>query len=240
MTVRWETTEVDGRRMGIYMGAPDRPGPHPVVLIAQHGGGLDAQMQDGVHRLHRAGYIVAAPELYHRQAADVDPTKRSSLLRDDEIIADLRATIAHLRSHHAVGPIGIIGFCMGGRVAYLAAGSMPELQAAVVFYGGNIMKALGDGPSPFERTADIQCPVLGLFGAQDTNPSPQDVQHISAELARLGKWHEFHTYQDAGHAFQNFIMAERYRERAARASWAQMLAFLKERLRATSATLSGL
>ncbi|MGD9942468.1 MAG: dienelactone hydrolase family protein [Burkholderiaceae bacterium] len=234
MTVHWESTEVEGQPMRIYVGAPERPGPQPVVLIAQHGGGLDAQIQDGVHRLHRAGYIVAAPELYHRQAADVDPTKRTSLLRDDEIIADLRATIAHLRAGRELGPIGIIGFCMGGRVAYLAAGSMPELQAAVVFYGGNIMKALGDGPSPFERTADIQCPVLGLFGAQDTNPSPEDVQRLSAELTRLGKWHEFHTYQDAGHAFQNFIMPERYRERAATASWAQMLAFLKARLSAAA------
>lgn len=220
MTVRWESTQSQGHPMRIYLGAPDRPGPHPAVLIAQHGGGLDAQMQDGVHRLHRAGYIVAAPELYHRQPADVDPAQRSSLLRDDEIVADLRATVDHLRSTMDVGPIGIIGFCMGGRVAYLAAGTMPELACAVVFYGGNLFKALGDGPTPFERTGGIGCPVLGFFGAQDTNPSPQDVQRIDAELTRLGKWHEFHTYQDAGHAFHNFLMAERYRERAAQASWA--------------------
>jgi carboxymethylenebutenolidase len=234
MTVRWETTEVDGGPMRLYVGAPDRAGPHPVVLVAQHAAGVDAQIQDAVHRLHREGYIVAAPELFHRQAADVDPTKRSSMLRDDEIIADLRATIAHLKNSMALGPIGIVGFCMGGRVSYLATGSLPELACAVVFYGGNIMKALGDGPSPFERTANIQCPVLGCFGANDANPSPEDVQRIAAELAKHGKWHEFHTYRDAGHAFQDFIRADRHCARPARASWGEMLAFLDERLRHTA------
>ena len=231
MTVRWERTDVDGGPMRIYVGAPDRPGPHPVVLVAHHGPGLDAQIQDAVHRLHRAGYIAAAPELFHRQPADGDSSKRKSLLRDDEIVADLRATVAHLKTGMQLGPVGIIGFCMGGRVSYLAAGTMPELACAVVFYGGDIMKAQGDGPSPFERTPSIQCPVLGFFGALDTNPSPDDVQRIDAELTRHGKWHEFHTYQDAGHAFQNFLNAERYRERPARASWGAMRAFLDERLR---------
>ena len=80
---------------------------------------------------------------------------------------------------------------MGGRVAYLGACEVAELEAAAVFYGGNIMKALGDGPSPFERSVQIRCPVIGFFGAEDGNPSPDDVKKIAAELARLGKWHEF-------------------------------------------------
>lgn len=231
MTVRWETVQVQGQAMRVYVGVPNHAGPQPAILIAQHRGGVDEQMQDAVHRLYRAGYIVAAPELFHRQAADTDPSQKTSLLRDDEIIADLQATIAHLRGLPSpVGPIGIVGFCMGGRVAYLAAGSMPELQAAVVFYGGNITKVLGDGPSPFARTPDIQCPVLGFFGAEDANPSPDDVRKLDAELTRLGKWHEFHTYQDAGHAFHNFL-SDKYRERAAAASWTGMLAFLSERLK---------
>ena len=231
MTVRWETTQVDGKPMRIYLGVPDRPGPHPGVLVAQHAGGVDAQMQDVVHRLHREGYVVAAPELFHRQPADADPTKRSSMLLDKEIIADLTATIAHLKTLQAqAAPLGIVGFCMGGRVSYLAATAIRELKAAAVFYGANIMKALGDGPSPFERSASIQCPVIGFFGAEDANPSPDDVKKIDAELTRLGKWHEFHTYLNAGHAFQNFI-DKRYRERASRGSWHEMLAFFTEHLK---------
>lgn len=232
MTARWENITVDGRTMRAYVGVPDRPGPHPVVIVAQHAFGVDYQIQDAVHRLHRAGYIAAAPELYHRQPADgIEPLKRVGMLLDTEIITDCNATIAHLKAAHGpVGKTGVIGFCMGGRVAYLMAGANPELAASVVFYGGSIMKALGDGPSPFERSAHIACPVLGLFGADDANPSPEDTAKISAELTRLSKWHEFHTYRDAGHAFENFSNPDRYRPRAARAAWGEMLAFLDERL----------
>lgn len=232
MTIRWETTQVQGRTMRIYLGTPEHSGPHPVVLVAQHAGGIDAPIQDAVHRLVRKGYVVAAPELFHRQAEGLEPLARVGLLRDDEIIADLQATLDHLQSMGtSLGAAGVIGFCMGGRVAYLAASALAQLKAAVVFYGGNIMKAMGDGPSPFARSGQIACPVLGCFGADDTNPSPTDVQEIDAELTRLGKWHEFHTYRDAGHAFHNFTNAERHRPRAARASWTEMLAFLDQRLK---------
>lgn len=232
MAVGWENIQVDGKDMRVYVGVPERAGPHPGIVIAQHGPGVDAQIQDAVHRLHREGYVAAAPELFHRQAPDVDPSKRTSLLRDDEIIADINATVARLkRMPMTVAPLGIVGFCMGGRVVYLMACVNPEFRAAAVFYGGNIFKALGEGPSPFERSAGIRCPVIGFFGAEDANPSPDDVKKIDAELTRLGKWHEFHAYNNAGHAFQNFVNAERYRERAARASWTEMLAFFTEYLK---------
>lgn len=232
MPVRWESTAVGERTMRIYVGVPERPGPHPGIVVAQHAGGVDAQIQDTVHRLHREGYVVAAPELFHRQPPGVEPSKRTSLLRDEEIIADINATLAHLKNMRlSVGPIGITGFCMGGRVTYLMACVNPELKAAAVFYGGNIFRALGAGPSPFERSAGIGCPVIGFFGVEDGNPSPDDVNRIDAELTRLGKWHEFHRYNNAGHAFQNFSSPERYRERAARASWTEMLAFFTEYLK---------
>ena len=108
----------------------------------------------------------------------------------------------------------------------------PEFKAAAVFYGGNIFKALGNGPSPFERSPGIQCPIIGFFGVEDANPSQDDVRKVDAELTRLGKWHEFHSYQNAGHAFHNFNAPERYRWRPARASWAEMLAFFAEHLKA--------
>lgn len=232
MTVRWESTNVDGKPMRLYAGVPDRPGGHPGIIVIQHAGGIDAPIQDTVHRLFREGYVAVAPDLFHRQPASVpEGTQRTSLLKDSEIIADVNATVAHMKSMRmTVDPIGIVGYCMGGRVTYLAACTNKDLKAAVVFYGGNVMRALGDGPSPFERTSGIQCPVLGYFGIEDTNPSPDDVRKISAELTRLGKWHEFHTFQNAGHAFHNFT-GERYRERAARASWTGMLAFFTQHLK---------
>ncbi|MGB7541884.1 MAG: dienelactone hydrolase family protein [Burkholderiales bacterium] len=232
MTVRWESTQVDEKAMRIYLGTPDRAGTHPGVVVAHHAFGIDAPMQDAVHRLVREGYAAAAPDLFHRQPDGIERTQRTQALRDDELVADINAAVTRLRSlGSSVGALGVIGFCMGGRVAWLAACAVPEFQAAAVCYGGNIMKAQGAGPSPFERTGAIRCPMLGIFGAEDMNPSPDDVRMIDAELTRLGKWHEFHTYNDAGHAFHNFCNAERHRERAARASWHELLAFFAEYLK---------
>jgi carboxymethylenebutenolidase len=232
MTIRWDKTKVDGEEMRVYVGLPDRTGPCPGIIVAQHGSGVDESMQDVVHRLHRLGYAVAAPELFHRQPEGIDFMKRLGMLRDDEIIADIGAAIAHLKSIKPdLGPLGVTGFCMGGRVSYLAACAFPEFRAASVFYGGNILKPYGDGPSPLQRSASIGCPVIGFFGAQDTNPSPQDVGTIDAELTRLGKWHEFHSYADAGHAFQSFSNVQRFRPRAARASWGELIAFFDEHLK---------
>ena len=233
MPVRWEMTKIDGRDMRVYVGVPERPGPHPGVIVAMHNSGVDAQTQDVVHRLHREGYVTAAPDLFYRQpqGGDLTPQQRSRMLVDNEVIADVNATITHLKSMRlTVAPLGIVGFCMGGRISYLLACVQPEFKAAAVFYGGNIMQAR-DGPSPFERSAGIQCPILGCFGVEDTSPSPDDVRKIDAELTRLKKWHEFHMYNNAGHAFQNFSNPERYRERAARASWTELLAFFTEYLK---------
>ena len=73
--------------------------------------------------------------------------------------------------------------------------------------------------------------MIGFYGNEDTNPSPEDVNRIDAELTRLGKPHEFHRYNGAAHAFQNFLDGSRYRERPARGSWSEMLAFFSQHLK---------
>ena len=234
MPVRWDTVNVDGQPMRVYLGVPEGAPRRAGLLVAQHGPGVDGFIQDAVNRLFRQGYVAAAPELFHRQPAEIkEGTSRVGLLKDDEIIADMNATLAHMKSIKglAVGPIGIVGFCMGGRVSYLMAAANKEIKACTVFYGGNILKQWGSLPSPFDRTRDINCPVIGFFGVEDTNPSPDDVKQIVAELTRLGKPHEFHSYNNAGHAFQNFLDAPRYRERPAHGTWGEMLAFFAQNLR---------
>ncbi len=158
---------------------------------------------------------------------------RIGRLRDPEVIRDVNATVEHLRRlpGSRVARIGIIGFCMGGRVSYLLAGSSPVFKAAGVFYGGNIMKPWGDGPAPFDLTPRIACPVAGFFGLEDANPSPDDVKKIDAELDRLGKPHEFHSYAGAGHAFLNFTNPNTYREGPAADAWQKLLPFLDKHLK---------
>lgn len=232
MTIRWEKVTVSGKEMRVYVGVPIRKGPLPAVVVAMHGPGLDEQMQDVLHRLCREGYVVAVPDLFHRLPAGMDMMARIGQLRDEEIIADMNAALALLKAKDiGITRAGVTGFCMGGRVTYLMACANPEFKAAAVFYGGGIMKQWGDGPAPFERSADMRCPLIGFFGEEDTNPSPDDVRKIDAELSRLGKWHEFHMYKNTHHAFQNFLNPDRYRERAARASWEELLAFFTEYLK---------
>ena len=117
-----------------------------------------------------------------------------------------------------------------GRVAYLVAAHSPELKAAVVFYGGNIMAPWGEGPAPFDLSERIRCPVLGLFGEEDGNPNPTDVAKLDAELTRLGKAHEFHSYPGAGHAFMNEDRPS-YRPEAARDAWTKCVAWFERHLK---------
>ena len=108
-------------------------------------------------RLASVGYAAVAPELYHRDGPDCQddgPTRRARLL-DVNVIKDVNATVDFLQTHRAIDAerLGIIGFCMGGRVTYLMAAANPSFKAAVAYYGGNIMVPWGEGAAPFERTA---------------------------------------------------------------------------------------
>jgi carboxymethylenebutenolidase len=104
-----------------------------------------------------------------------------------------------------------------------------DLNAAVVFYGGNIMVPWGDGSAPFEGTKNIAAPVLGLFGEDDGNPNPTDVAKLDAELSKHGKQHEFHSYKGAGHAFMSEGRPS-YREDAASDAWEKCVAWFKKHL----------
>jgi carboxymethylenebutenolidase len=236
---RWDTIQVQGQPMRIYLDGPAPGGAAPGVVVIIHGPGLDRFIEDRVEDLARHGYVAAAPDLYHRQPADgSDMMTRIGRLRDRELVADGDATVEHLRrqTDWRVSDLAVLGFCMGGRITYLLAGSRPTAwRAAGVFYGGSIMKAWGEGgPSPLDLTRDITCPVVGFFGADDTNPSPDDVKKIDAELTKFGKPHEFHMYEGAGHAFLNFSNPERYRDKQAADAWEKMLAFLDRHLKRRS------
>ena len=123
----WETLKVDGTAMRTFVARPTDPAVAdvaPGVLVIQHAGGVDQFVQGMARRLAAAGFVAAAPELYHRQDPPPDePLERMGLLRDAEIIADSEAVLDSLgAAEGAAGrPAGVVGFCMGGRAAYLLA-----------------------------------------------------------------------------------------------------------------------
>jgi Dienelactone hydrolase and related enzymes len=230
----WQQTESDNSSMRLHLSAPDGAGPFPAMVVIQHQGGVDEFVRNMTERLAGAGYLSVAPDLYHRDGPDCkdDIVTRRSRLSDRRIINDINATVGFLQNHSAVeaGKIGIIGFCMGGRVVYLMAAAIPAFKAAVAYYPGNTFRAWGrDIPSPFERSAEIHCPLQGHFGADDGNPSPEDMAKLDAELKKFQKPHEFHSYANAGHAFMDSTK-ESYRRHADEASWPRTLDFLARHL----------
>lgn len=232
MTSSWENVSVGGSNMRVYLSRPEGLQPAPALVVVQGQTGV----QDFVEFSDLAaqnGFVAAAPDLYHRDPPGCkdDPPTRRMRLRDATVVQDINATVEFLKAHSAAGPgrIGIVGFCMGGRIVYLMCSVNPDLKAGVMYYGGDTFAAWGDGLSPFERSKDIHCPIMGHFGEDDRNPSPEDMRKLDAELTRLGKPHEFYSYPNAAHAFANFGSGN-YREHAASASWPRTFGFFAKQL----------
>jgi carboxymethylenebutenolidase len=236
----WEKVQVAGADMDLYASVPSGSGPFPAVVIAHPASGVGEFTQSIADRLATEGFAAVAPDLFHRvtEAMLADGSARTAFLNDAHIVADINATVDFLRNHPAIDgeKLGVTGFCMGGRITWLAAATNPHFKAAVPFYGGNLMVARGDATqSPFELTNGINCPMLFHFGGIDGNPSPEDMQTLDAELARLGKEHQFHTYPGADHAFMDFSQPTRFHQQAAEAAWPRTVAFFAGHLKEATA-----
>jgi len=233
MAASWENINVAGSTMRTYVSAPVGSGRVPAIVVVQGQTGVDDFLKFS-DMVAREGFIAAAPDLYHRDPPDCkdDPPTRRMRLRDATVIQDVNASVNYLKSHGSVTPgkIGIVGFCMGGRVVYLMSAVNPDIKAGVMYYGSDPFNPWGDGPAPFELTKDIHCPIMGHFGADDKNPSPADMRTLDTEMTRLGKPHEFHSYPNAAHAFANFGSGN-YREQAANASWPRTFGFFTKHLK---------
>ena len=145
---------------------------------------------------------------------------------------DVQATIDHLRSDLDVGPIGIVGFCLGGRVSLQSAIRASGLSAAAVFYGGFMFPG-DDQPEAFSamrESGTLAIPVVGFFGEEDQNPTPEQARMLDAHLSDLGKEHAFHYYEGAGHAFFGDDSPS-YRPGPAADAWEKTLAFFGQHLR---------
>jgi carboxymethylenebutenolidase len=224
--------ETPGGSMPAQLARPASSDALPGVIVVQEAFGLNDHIKGVARRLAGEGYVTLAPDLFHRggsgrTAAYDDLPKALSLmgeLTDQGIVEDVSAAIAGLEKQRAVRAdrIGITGFCMGGRVSYLAACALPDkIRAAVPFYGGGI---------PIDRTATLRAPVLAFFGEDDPFIPLDQVKALEAEAARLGKSLEVHVYPKAPHGF---FCDERdsYRADAAADAWKRLTAFLSQHLK---------
>jgi len=187
------------------------------------------------------GYVTITPNLYFR-AGHGTPEDVAAKVRadggipDEQAVGDLAGAMKYVRSLPYVnGKVGIFGTCSGGRHAYLAACRAPGFDAVVDCWGGGMVMSQADLSSkrpvaPIDYTKDLPCPILGLFGEEDSSPSPEQVALHEAELKKHGKQYEFHIYPGAGHGFF-YYHRPNYRQAQAVDGWEKIFAFLEKNLR---------
>lgn len=233
-----ESIEVGGSPMEVLCETPAGDGPHPGLVIAPHGLASDGFQNDRftpklIARYAENGYATAVPFIFHRRPIEEDRPTKVQNFKDDEIAADMTAARNLLCESLDIDAtrIGVIGHCLGGRAAWLCAATNPAYKSLAIFYGGGIRKPWGhDGPAPIDLAAKIACPIIGFFGNDDTNPSPDDVDYAAA-LEAAGKKFSFHRYDGTGHAFQDENAPDdRYREAASEDAWQKVLAHFGETL----------
>lgn len=211
MELRTETVNLsapDGQ-MPAYLCRPASGGPHPGVIVIQEAFGLNGHIKDVTERIAREGYVAMAPDLFYRFGSPSVPYEDIpkaigyiQKLEDAKVMTEVGAVLAHLKTLKDVrgDRIGITGFCMGGRVTFLAACQhASEIKAAVSFYGGGIA---ADAPNaPLNFADKIRGPILCFFGETDALIPPDQTKKVEDTLKRLGKTFEVKVYEGAGHGF---------------------------------------
>lgn len=195
----------DGTSMESFLARPNSPGPHPALMLFQEAFGVNFHIRNVAERFAREGMTVIAPELYHRTAPagfeipyDNFAAARPHLnaLTPDNLALDIRSTYDALRSRRDVkhDRIASVGFCMGGRVSFLAAATV-QLEGAVCFYGGGISPALlGEVPK-------LKAPLLFFWGGLDKHIGPDQIRPLIDDCHQQGKSYVNLVIADADHGF---------------------------------------
>ncbi|GAA1355291.1 dienelactone hydrolase family protein [Streptomyces beijiangensis] len=233
--------DIDG--MDAFVARPDAPGSHPGVILAPELFGLDDNIKETAHRLAALGFTVVAPDFHHRTqpraalAGDEAGRKRGfellTLLTREGVLADVEATMRHLREYEgAGGRIGMVGFSAGGHMAYLSAARLPLLATAVIYPGWLTVTDIPlSTPEPtLTLTPGITGRLLFVVGDEDHVISQAQRGEIERELKASGVRHDFVVYPGAGHPFL-FEGRETYDADAAADTWRRVEELLRDELR---------
>jgi carboxymethylenebutenolidase len=223
-----------------YLATPGGDGRRGGVVVIHHRPGYDRATKEITRRFAELGYDAICPNLYWREAPGAAPDDAAAISRanggvpDERLVGDVRGAAEYLRALPTSNrKVGVLGYCSGGRQSVLAACTL-ALDAAVDCYGAFVTGTPpADYPIPVTnlraKLPDLGAPLLGLFGEEDSAPSPVDVAELDALLSEHGKAHEFHSYQGAGHAFFA-VDRPSYRVAAANDGWARIAAFFATHL----------
>lgn len=218
-----------------YFAHPAGQGPFPIVLVNEEIFGVHEYIKDVCRRLAKAGYLAVATEYYARIGDLSKMTDPAQIVRDviskapdAQYMADLDSTAAWAGSHGGmIERMGVIGFCRGGRQTWLFAEHSKQLKAAVAFYGP-VAGATSDiqPHTALDAAASLNCPLLGLYGGQDSSIKVDDVRAAEAKAKAAGKTVEIVIYPDAGHGFHADYRPS-YKPADAADAWTRALAWLK-------------
>ena len=231
----------NGDTINAYLARPLGTGPFGGVVLANHAPGWDEFYKETARRFAHHGYVAICPNLFFRFGHGTPPdvvaqARGAGGVPDASVIGDCAASMELIKSlPYSNGKVGIIGMCSGGRHSYLTACSVKGFDAVVDCWGGRVVMAPGDltpqmPVSPIDLTKDLPCPILGLFGNDDQNPSPAQVNQHEEELKKHGKQYEFHRYDGAGHGFFYYDRPN-YRPEQAMDAWGKVFEFYGKHLR---------
>ena len=229
------TLTTDEGAMPVYEAMPEGAA-RGAVIVVQEAFGVNDHIEDVTRRFSAEGYHAVAPHLFHRSGdprlgyddfSQVMPNMKE--LNAEGIHQDLDATLAHLAAAgFETERVGVVGFCMGGTVAFVAA-TQDRLGAAVTFYGGGVATGRFGYPSQVEAAAELQTPWLGLYGDQDKGIPVDEVEELRRAADPLDVPTEVVRYSDADHGFHCDARDSFHREAAAD-GWSRTLAWFVEHL----------
>lgn len=224
-----------------FVALPTGDGKHPGIVVMMEAYGITGHIRGVCQRLAEAGFVAVAPDILHGEVIPYTDVPRVMAripgVKDDLVLEEMSASLEWLTDHPRVRPgaNGVIGFCLGGRYAFLANCRFPgRLQAAVSFYGGSIapetpgLDRFGRVP-PIGETDKMQAPLFLGYGAEDSGIPPTEHARIATALSTARKRYSLNVYPGAGHAF---LCEERanYAPAAAEQGWHDALDFLQAHL----------
>jgi carboxymethylenebutenolidase len=228
-------TGANGDEIEAYSARALDEAPRGGVVVIHHMPGYDPQTKEIARNFAYYGYNAVVPNLYWREAPGASPDDAAATARanggvpDDRLVGDVAGAAEYLKGlSNSNGKIGTIGYCSGGRQSFLAAVSL-QIDAAVDCYGAFVVGEIPEGMplkvTPIvDKTPSLSCPLLGLFGEEDSYPSQAHVAELEEALKANGKTYEFHSYPNTGHSFFS-VNRPSYRVEAANDGWEKIFAF---------------
>jgi carboxymethylenebutenolidase len=233
------TIDVNGFKMPAYRAAPAGKTGLPVVLVLSEIFGVHEYIADTARRFAKAGYMAIAPELFVRQGDAQSYGEMAKLIAeviskvpDAQVMADLDATVKWAAANGGdTKKLGVTGFCWGGRQVWLYAAHNPAVKAGVAWYGRLVGQASELNPKhPVDVGAQLNGPVLGLYGAADTGIPLDTIDKMKGVLAggnAAAKASSFVVYPDAPHAFHADYRPS-FRKEPAEDGWKRATAWFQQ------------